>query len=75
MATTSFRAGVPDALMQQHGDWAGLTYTIYTDLSQACRAKLTAAVFAAITQPDGISSILAGMVAVLAGHHVTTRMH
>ena len=62
-ATTSFRAGVPDALMQQHGDWAGLTYRIYADLSQACRAKLTAAVFAAITQPDGINSISAGMVA------------
>lgn len=48
MATTAFRAGVPDALMQQHGDWAGMTYRIYCELSPACRAKLTQAVFASL---------------------------
>jgi hypothetical protein len=61
MATTSFRAGVPDALTQQHGDWAGLTYRIYQDLSPACRAKLTTAVFNAIMQPEGVLAISAGM--------------
>ena len=63
MAATSFRIGVPDAVMQQHGDWAWLKYRIYADLSQACRAKITIAVFAAIVDPDSIVSISAGMVA------------
>ena len=44
-ATTAFKAGVPDALVQQHGDWASLCYRIYQELSDAVRARATAAMF------------------------------
>ena len=64
MATTACQAGVPDACSMHaqlwreklgfvssvsEGDWASMTYKIYCELSQECRAKLTSAVFAQFT--------------------------
>ena len=58
-ATTAGRAGVPDALLQMHGDWAGMTYRIYQELSHACRAKLTTAVFALIKRMPCVPMVAA----------------
>lgn len=57
-ATYAFQAGVPDILLQYHGDWQSLCYKLYVELSPKTMAKASQMMIASLQEGQTFPMVL-----------------